>query len=536
MKHYGFLLAMMLALAGCGGSGSSSSPAQTTDEPTAGETPTGDYRLIAWNDLGMHCMDADYSVFAILPPYNNLHAHLIKKGSTPEKVTSGVTLTFEGVAASSGAINTTSAEKTNFWDYVAALFGSSPEPETGLAGNAMPVTAPQPMSYNETEGWFEALGIPITPVADDGTTNYYPTVKVTARDGSGNLLAETTAVLPVSDEMNCKACHASGTGQEDAMPSAGWENDEDEEKDYRWNILRLHDQKKGTALYTKAKAGTPTLCASCHPSNALPGMGSDSYPSLTRALHGKHAAMTDPTSGVSLDSAANRSACYLCHPGSDTSCLRGAMGTAVDEGGDPSMQCQSCHGSMSEVGGSSRDGWLDEPTCQQCHVGGSRLTAVQSAVDYTEMFATQENVPASGKSLYRYSKGHAGLSCSACHGSPHAIWPSSHGDDNLQSLAMQGYEGTVRECTACHTSVPLTRNGGPHGMHTVGQSWVSGHEHRVDPEAESCKACHGSDYRGSPLSAMKTAKTFSAGEFGSKSFAAGHQIGCYDCHSGPDGE
>jgi len=26
--------------------------------------------LVGWNDLGMHCMDADYSVFSILPPFN----------------------------------------------------------------------------------------------------------------------------------------------------------------------------------------------------------------------------------------------------------------------------------------------------------------------------------------------------------------------------------------------------------------------------------------------------------------------------------
>ncbi len=37
----------------------------------------GKWVLVGWNDLGMHCMDADYSVFSILPPYNNIHAHLM---------------------------------------------------------------------------------------------------------------------------------------------------------------------------------------------------------------------------------------------------------------------------------------------------------------------------------------------------------------------------------------------------------------------------------------------------------------------------
>ena len=35
------------------------------------------WTLVGWNDLGMHCMDADYSIFSILPPYNTIHAQLI---------------------------------------------------------------------------------------------------------------------------------------------------------------------------------------------------------------------------------------------------------------------------------------------------------------------------------------------------------------------------------------------------------------------------------------------------------------------------
>ena len=76
---------------------------------------TARYTLIAWNDLGMHCMDGiDYSVFSILPPYNNLNAQLVN-ASTGKAVTSGVTLTYESVADASGSINTSSAGKTNFW-------------------------------------------------------------------------------------------------------------------------------------------------------------------------------------------------------------------------------------------------------------------------------------------------------------------------------------------------------------------------------------------------------------------------------------
>ena len=32
------------------------------------------YKVVAANDLGMHCVDADFSVFSILPPYNVVNA------------------------------------------------------------------------------------------------------------------------------------------------------------------------------------------------------------------------------------------------------------------------------------------------------------------------------------------------------------------------------------------------------------------------------------------------------------------------------
>ena len=31
-------------------------------------------QILGWNNLGMHCMDSDYSVFSVLPPYNTIEA------------------------------------------------------------------------------------------------------------------------------------------------------------------------------------------------------------------------------------------------------------------------------------------------------------------------------------------------------------------------------------------------------------------------------------------------------------------------------
>jgi hypothetical protein len=534
--------------------------------PAPEPTPTtGSYALIAWNDLGMHCVDGkDYSVFSILPPYNNLHAHLINRTATDNKqVTSGVTLTYEAVADTMGSINTSSVDKTNFWDWALALFGASPAPDHGLnlnpggPSNPTPSLTPAAMTYNGTHGWWEAEGIPLTPYDDKGVKNYYPMVKVVAKQGS-TVLASTKVVLPVSDEMSCKACHASISGNIAAKPSLGWVNDGDPEKDWKKNILRLHDEKIPDAIATagmsstythgtllaSAENGQPALCAGCHKSNALGTAAKAGIKPLTEALHAKHATVKDPTTDLPLDDISNRNACYLCHPGSTTKCLRGVMGNAKKLDGSNAIDCQGCHGNMSKVGKAGREGWLDEPGCQHCHDKDSsgkfvRYTSVfagngllRTVLD--NRFGTNPNTPASGVSLYRFSKGHGNLQCEACHGSTHAEYPSSHANDNVQSLALQGHTGTVAECSVCHSTVPLTTTGGPHGLHTVGQAWVSQHGNVAEKNAAACAVCHGSDFHGGVLSKTSMARSFKA-EGKSKSYSAGQQVGCYDCHNGPNG-
>ena len=203
---------------------------------------------------------------------------------------------------------------------------------------------------------------------------------------------------------------------------------------------------------------------------------------------------------------------------------------------------------MAAVGAATRTGWLDEPTCQQCHTGTATRNSGQirftSAFDGSgrpraaadARFATNADTPGAGLSLYRFSKGHGGLQCSACHGATHAEYPSSHENDNLQSLDLQGHAGTLSECAACHRTVPRTASGGPHGMHTVGSWWVEEHGDEAEHGGlASCRACHGADDRGTVLSRTFAARTFDVEDV-NVSFAAGASVGCYSCHNGPDGE
>jgi hypothetical protein len=522
------------------------------------------YTLLAWNDLGMHCVDGkDYSVFSILPPFNNLHAQLVNS-TTGLMVTSGITLTYEAAADVTGSINTYSVgsiAKTNFWNWIVSLYGnlvglSSLANNVGLAGNTTPSLTPKPMTFSAASNWFEAVGIPITPYDDNGNKNFYPMVKVVAKDASNNVLAVARVVLPVSDEMSCKSCHASGSSNA-AKPAAGWvNNSSDQEKDWKQNILRLHDEKQlGSSqftsalsllgfdirgLYQTALAGKPILCASCHSTNALPNTGVSGISPLTKAVHSKHASVSDPVSGQPLDAIDNRTACYLCHPGSVTKCLRGAMGKAKDTSGNMLMGCQSCHGKLSAVGSASRTGWLQEPTCQSCHHDGVRETNALDAsgnplIWSDTRFATNAGAPMAGFNLYRFSKGHGNLQCEACHGATHAEYPSSHINDNLLSMDTQGHAGTINECDSCHKVVPTTLNGGPHGMHTIGAAWVNAHPSQVRSAGkQSCAYCHGADYRGSALSQVKMAKSFSA-ENKTVNFIPGQPVTCYNCHNGPNG-
>ena len=521
------------------------------------------WKVIAWNDLGMHCMDGDYSVFSLLPPFNTLQAHVITPKGKRLTSDSGVVVTYEAVADPRGSRNSTSVGKTNFWHFAKDLYGGSSTPDKGLAGHDMPgpSNTPQKMKFDAATSMFVAEGIPIAPYDDHGHIRRYPMMRVVVRDRGGKKLAETSVVLPVSDEMDCSACHASGS-KTPAKPRAGWVYDRDAERDFRLNILLLHDERQARdpvyqaalkkagyapGLYdTATKHGRPILCAKCHKTNALPGLGDPTVSSLTSALHQYHAFVTDPKSGKKLDDLSNRAACYMCHPGSETRCLRGAMGAAVDSKPELSMQCQSCHGNMSAVGKWSREGWLDQPSCQNCHTGTAtknsgqiRYTSVFDAsgkrrVAADATFATNKDVPAKGFDLYRFSKGHGGLRCEACHGSTHAVYPSVHENDNVQSEALQGHVGTIAECSACHKETPEVGLEGPHGLHPIGQKWVDWHADAARKYGiAACAACHGKDLRSTVLSRMHADRTLTS-KFGAKKFFRGAEVTCYACHKGPN--
>lgn len=330
--------------------------------------------------------------------------------------------------------------------------------------------------------------------------------------------------------------------------------------------------------------------------------------------------------------------CLKCHSGPTQHAFR-------DVHSARGLKCDNCHGDMLAVGnvypnskfnanlsgagifaGSAihfRRPWLDEPDCGSCHMGDGNLVdfsdgvmktawdshdksgAWRNAINarFATMPVTETRAEISSdnrswitnpvtQALYRKSRdvhgsGSGGsLSCSACHGGSHAIWPNPnpHANDNQTANQLQGYAGNIVECFVCHIKEDFkegkvatdggssklgvgqgVRDGtlvgpespraylaGPHGMHPVNDpywwkeakgsapnrsgkvlgGWHNDFAKKPGPDGEDqCAACHGSDHQGTRLSRTLIDREF-VNEQGKKiNVPANTQIGCNLCHT-----
>ena len=381
--------------------------------PAAGQA----YVVLAWNDLGMHCLNPRYDRDVILPPYNNLWAQVIARGNPPRLVTSGVRVAYRLVG------NTDSYGKGSygqFWDFSYPLLGVLLARNTG-------VNLVDPGVHNGLSGFmlakgdhFQADGIPVVPVNDSGAWNPYQVAEITVTSTSGQTLAQTRATVPTSDEIRCDKCHGAGVRP----------------------YLELHDRDHGTHLAT---ARDPFLCASCHASPALRAPLQPGVSYLSQAVHGLHSRV-QPAAG-----------CYDCHPGQKTQCSRSLAHT------DSAGACTKCHGDLKQVASSIAGGrvpWASEPKCASCHTGVAEVDT--------------------GATLYREAKGHGGVSCAGCHGSPHAMVPSRQASDNAQSVQYQTSVQSIGSCGVCHKS---SRGEGS-------REFAEKHGRVNSERASACNVCH----------------------------------------------
>jgi len=565
-----------LAVAACGGGGGSGD--DTTDATdSGGDTATdilGTHQVLAFNDLGMHCADLDYSTFVILPPFNVVHSQVVERGAPPRILDAArVDVSYRAVMDGAGSINTTSQNqsggvlKTNFWDrnpasgnsYVFDLFGIDPPPDEGLAfGQKMPGILnpyldndPQPFNrFDPGKAWFAADGVPILPVDDSGQPNAYPLMRVSASDpASGETLASLDVVLPVASEADCQNCHALGEIAAPVDSSLNFIPPDDITdpnsvlQAAKHNILALHDARHGTSLLD----ATPVLCAGCHYSPALDLAGTGpagaqlGNGTLSAVMHAHHGQLKN-SAGAPLFPADGtlEETCYQCHPGKVTKCLRGAMGGA-------GIECRDCHGSMLAVGSASRTPWTDEPRCESCHTGDATshlgdairlLQAWEDDIDVaTPRIALNKRFAENPDTLYRNSLGHGGIACEGCHGSTHAIWPNAlaSANDNVAAIQLQGHAGTLSECSSCHTGLTPTLNG-PHGMHNVNsRRWNLEHEDFYERNPAACRACHGQNLEGTVLSETAADRELLRDDDDNVGIrlARGTRVSCDLCHEKP---
>jgi hypothetical protein len=358
------------------------------------------YVILAWNDLGMHCMQDDYSYALFLPPFNTLHAQVIQRGRGV--VTSGITVSY------AFPNKTNSALHTNFWNYSSrynyAQYGWKTVPNVGITGTPLAGT----MALDGNGLGFVATGIPLTPYDDDGTWDPYGTATITVRNSvTGAILATTEVVAPVSSEINCSNCH--GT----INPFL--------------NILQVHDRRSGTTLVADRNSGLLHLCSECHADNALGLPGKTGVKNLSLAVHGFH------KDKINVSADPRDPNCYNCHPGPKTNCMRGVMYHA-------DKSCSDCHGDMSGMTNgllAGRQPWLQEPRCGDCHAATHQENA--GTLFRNSVLTNTPGTRMNGK-----------LYCEGCHNSTHAEFTSTNTSDNIIPQQLQGDNYWIWNCYVCH--------------------------------------------------------------------------------------
>jgi hypothetical protein len=245
-------------------------PIIKNNPPTIPPVTTQDYMLFSWNDLGMHCYNFNFQDLAVLPPYNNLWAQVVKCGDPRQIVTTGIRVQY------AFPDNKTSSNKSNFWTYAAQLFGVNLPDNVGLKGKGLAGVMDAGM------GAFKAEGIPLTEFSDSAPSvpAPYQLANVVAYEiATDRQVASLTVVTPVSTEMHCDNCHASGKQPGGSQPRT------------ELNILAYHDNEEGTHPLNSR----PVLCANCHSSNALGKPGVSGVPSLSKAMHARHTGVAPDT-------------------------------------------------------------------------------------------------------------------------------------------------------------------------------------------------------------------------------------------------
>jgi hypothetical protein len=457
-------------------------------------TGTTNYKVIAFNDLGMHCTCPTQRYFSILPPFNVIRAQVLQYGANdPVVVSSGVNVSYAMVENT----DTSLQADPYFQDYITyapkmySSFMDGTKPYTpvvnGKVVSISGVGLTGTMKYNSTPKAWEVVGIPAFPAIDSGgiepdplggTTkrNPYLTANITVTDTAGKTLATTSTVVPVAFG-GCCSCHiklAALHGKKADLTGAF---------QYLGNMHGTNSSKIDFSLIDPDGDGVggPIRCSWCHWD---PAMGESAAPGLPKVwpnykilpganftsadikvssrsfsdvLHEFHA--TDQIVLTQWDPNVAKN-CYDCHPSNEVNCYRGAMKSAT-------IWCTDCHGDLNQriATGQMTQPWQQStlPTCNTPSAGITSAFTCHDAVTYPTPGTWNNGYL--GK--FVNSRGHKGsILCSTCHGSPHAENPSTLAKDNAQFMAAQNDSRPLGKCTYCHPTKSSTWGVPAHGKIT----------------------------------------------------------------------
>jgi len=432
-----------------------------TPNPEIGSLNNSNVIVLASNDLGMHCACPGFSTFMLLPPYNTIRAQVIRKGGEDPQVlgaSSGIKVQY---SIAENTDETLSADP-NYQDWMknAPKLGFNKFPVKDANGHIQsPITGAK-LSGNMTarsRGWWEAVGIPAYPDASSLSSskplldplngpnrNPYLTGNIKVLDSNNTVLAQTSITVPVAFG-GCCSCHISvaenlgypqtAQGSFEAMGLLHSQNSSG------IDIARIDPDGDGTA--------GPIRCSQCH---LDPAMGETTPPggytlngralpvssrTFSDVLHRFHAQDGMVLGQYDSNIATN---CYQCHPGNGINCYRGHHTNKSMDGANK-LWCTDCHGDLNQriAQNQMAQPWSAAtlPKCATCHTG---------------TIGENPTLDVFGGSFLN-SMTHGGpLLCSTCHGSPHALNPSTLAHDNMQNAALQGGNaGPIGECSVCHT-------------------------------------------------------------------------------------
>ena len=451
------------------------------------------YKVIANNDLGMHCACPTFAGFLLLPPYNTIRAQVIRTGSEdPSIVNSGVTVSYS-FAEETDAILLADPYFSQWVTYAPKMFpGYKPVVNgkvVGLTGNGITGT----MKYDSTSNSFIASGIPAYPVTTNtskdvmtdplGGANRDPflTALISVKDSTGKVVASTSTVVPVAFG-GCCSCHlklAAANGYP-ATPAGSFKY-----------LGKLHGQNASKIDFTYIDpdgdgVGGPIRCSWCHWD---PAMGESVAPGLPKVwpnykilpganftsanirvskysfsdvLHRFHSQDQVVLTQYDPNIASN---CYDCHPGNNVNCYRGA------HKGKTAIWCTDCHGNLNQrvAAGQLTQPW-QQSTLPSCYSPAAGITSAFACHNSTT-YATTKTWPALFGKFINGQAHHGGVLCQTCHGEPHALNPSTQALDNVQNANIQGFGKfpagkdktyAIGVCNVCHSNRSNTWGVPPH--------------------------------------------------------------------------